>query len=395
MPGPLPEAPPAQPVPAPQPAPPAPAGAPAAAQVPAGTDPLAELEAELDASNAEIAAAESAAMLPSDWPDLTGVDLLASIRDVEPPEDRPVPVLLDRFQVTLFKLPPSEPVVDIVIGDPLYFETSGEGTEVYVKPMQVPRRTSLLLTTRGGADYSFDLFATAAYAPDVQVRLRSSRPVDEEPVRRRPDFRLRFGTLGDLRAQRAEAAALRSRIGDVEQDATARIADIDSARLARMRTAQQRYAESIEQRYWMSPELSAPPLLVSQIWTDGQFTFLRSTAQEAPALYALAGEDADEPVLVNYELNPEGLYVVDHVMSAGWAQLGDIRGEWGLWERPDLDRLSDLSLPVRPGAPDLAPPEPVGRAAPGRGFWSSRPGRVISVALVATLGYGLWRSIDV
>ena len=353
------------------------------------------LQDELDQANAEVIAAQRANMLPAGWPDLRGVDLLPSIRDVVPFSDRPVPVLLDIFQVTLFKLPAGEAVVDIVTGDPLFFETSGEGTEVFVKPMEVPRRTSLLLTTSQGTDYSFDLFATEAYLPDVQLRLQTARPQPEPVPRRRPEFQLRFGTLADLQSRRAELVGLRDRVSQADQNATREIADLDTLREARLTAVRRTYAESIEQRYWLSQDLVEPPLSVSQIWTDGQFTFLRSTAQEAPALYALSPDDPDEPILVNYDLKPDGLYIVDHVMSAGWAQVGDVRAEWGVWESPSLDRLDDLDLPLRPGPPDLNVPLAVGRTQPrARGFWGGKTGKVLGAVFVGVAGYGLWRTVD-
>ena len=353
-----------------------------------------DLEAELDAANEEIAAAELRAALPDEWPDLGAIDVLPSIRDVLPFPDRPVAVLLDVFQVTLFKLPPGEALVDIVIGDPLFFETSGEGSEVFVKPMEVPRRTSLLLTTRDGADYSFDLFATPAYAPDVQLRLQTALPQPDPAPRRRPGFNLRFGTLSDLQARRAELAGLRGELARVDAAASREVAGVDAIRESRLTAVRRSYAESIEQRYWLSQDLIDPPLSVSQIWTDGQFTFLRSTAQEAPALYALSPEDRDEPILINYDLTPDGLYIIDHVVTAGWAQVGDTRGEWGLWESPSLDRLRDLELPLRPGPPDLTLPLAVGRQARDTtGFWKRRTGRVVAVAIASLAGYGLWRSV--
>lgn len=384
------------------PSPPPPVPSDPGAPLPAGTpDPSVvvpqaasdSLRDDLAQTEAEIAAARLAEMLPVEWPDLTAVDALPPIRDVQPFPDRPVPILLDLYQVTLIRLPAAEPVLDIVIGDSLFFETSGEGSEVYVKPMELPRRTSLVLTTAAGTAYSFDLFATEAYDPDVHLNVLSSRPSLEAPALQRPPFQLRFGTLSDLQSRQREVVRLRGEIARVEAEATRQLADIETLRDQRMLTAQQRYAESIEQRYWLSQTLVDPPLFVSQLWTDGQFTYLRSTAQEAPALYALAGPEGDEPVLVNYDLSPDGLYVVDHVMSAGWAQLGEIRGEWGLWERPDISSLTDLRLPVRPGPPDLAVPLPVTRAPDQPGFWGGTTGRIVGVVLVATAGYGLWRNV--
>ena len=354
------------------------------------------LESQLTDANNEIAAVERAAIVPEEWPDLDAVDLLPSIRDVVPFVDRPVPVLLDIFQVTLFKLPAGESVVDIVTGDPLFFETSGEGTEVFVKPMEVPRRTSLLLTTSEGTDYSFDLFATAAYVPDVQLRLQSALPERAPAPQRRPAFQLRFGNLADMQARRAQLVQLRAQIERVESQASRQIENVDSLRESRLTAVRRTYAESIEQRYWLSQDLVDPPLSVSQIWTDGQFTFLRSTAQEAPALYALSPEDSDQPILVNYDLTPDGLYIVDHVMSDGWAQVGDVRGEWGVWDSPSLARLNDLDLPLRPGPPDLNIPIPAGRALPpSRSFWRGRTGRVLAIALTSFAGYGLWRSVAI
>ena len=122
--------------------------------------------------------------------------------------------------------------------------------------------------------------------------------------------------------------SIRDRIAAADAGATREIADIDSLRESRLTAVRRTYAESIEQRYWLSQDLVDPPLSVSQIWTDGQFTFLRSTAQEAPALYALSADDPDEPILVNYDLTPDGLYIVDHVMSAGSGAGG--RGAWGV-----------------------------------------------------------------
>ena len=61
------------------------------------------------------------------------------------------------------------------------------------------------------------------------------------------------------------------------------------------------------------------------MWNDGQFTYLRSRAQESPALY----ERKDgQPSLIPYDLTEDGLYVVRRVVGAGWLQIGKERAAW-------------------------------------------------------------------
>ena len=67
--------------------------------------------------------------------------------------------------------------------------------------------------------------------------------------------------------------------------------------------------------------------------TNGQFTYLRSRAQESPALYELRD---GEPALVAYDLSEDGLYVARHVLADGWLQIGDKRASWRFTPREGL-----------------------------------------------------------
>ena len=61
------------------------------------------------------------------------------------------------------------------------------------------------------------------------------------------------------------------------------------------------------------------------MWHDGQFTYLRSSAQESPAIYELKD---GKPSLVAYDLTPEGLYIARHVLGDGWLRIGKQRARW-------------------------------------------------------------------
>ena len=104
------------------------------------------------------------------------------------------------------------------------------------------------------------------------------------------------------------------------------------------------------------------------MFTDGQFTYLRSTAQESPALYTLTGSDGSEPRLVNVKLTPDGLYFIDHVVGAGYAQLYGARGEWHVWDMPPMTILPEV---VRAGLPEGGLPPRWIRAGNARS-WAAR-----------------------
>jgi len=142
------------------------------------------------------------------------------------------------------------------------------------------------------------------------------------------------------------------RIGEEAAREEIRIRELGSARFGEYLRA---YPRRVQMRYRLSAEARGAPLLLTQIWTDGQFTYLRSRSEESPALYSLTGNEGEEPVFVNYTLSPGGLYVVDHVLGAGFAQLQGARGEWHLWEVPPLSMLSEVALPRGGDGPAWVP----------------------------------------
>ena len=85
------------------------------------------------------------------------------------------------------------------------------------------------------------------------------------------------------------------------------------------------YPERLAFEYRLDGDAADRPFLVEAMWHDGQFTYLRSHAQESPALYELRD---GEPALVAYDLTEDGLYIARHVLGDGWLQIGDKRASW-------------------------------------------------------------------
>ena len=67
------------------------------------------------------------------------------------------------------------------------------------------------------------------------------------------------------------------------------------------------------------------PFLVAGMWHDGRFTYLRSNAQESPALYELKD---GKPSMVAYDLGGDGLYIARHLLGEGWLQIGKKKVKW-------------------------------------------------------------------
>ena len=313
---------------------------------------LAQVQAEIDLLGGADAGQGAAGLLPG-WPDLSGVAELPPIRTVVHPRNESIPVLTATLRHTTIQLGSDESIVDFVVGDSVYFDVRGTDNVAFVKAMGTGRRTRVSLVTAANRTYSFDVFATDAYRPDdvLVVEWWAADAVDPKTSSALvPGFDpdglvLDFAPAGVVAGYEARIRAADEdvyRIGEEAAREEIRIRELGARRFEEYLRA---YPRRVQMRYRLSEALRNAPLLVTQIWTDGQFTYLRSRSEESPALYSLTGAEGEEPVFVNYTLSPNGLYVVDHVLGAGFAQLQGARGEWHVWDVPPLSALPEVALP--------------------------------------------------
>lgn len=316
---------------------------------------LREVEAEIEMLGGSGPAADGVPLHPG-WPDLRALAELPPIRNVRHPRNQSVPVLTATLRHTTIQLADDESIVDFVVGDSVYFDVRGADNVAFVKAMALGRRTRLSLVTASNRTYSFDVFATEAHRPDEVLVVDWWAGGDEgegdngEGPSLVPGFDpdglvLDFAPAGVVAGYEAQIRAAEQDVRRIEEDAAReeiRIRELGSRRFGEYLRA---YPRRVQMRYRLSEEARAAPLLLTQIWTDGQFTYLRSRSEESPALYSLTGNEGEEPVFVNYTLSPNGLYVVDHVLGAGFAQLQGARGEWHLWDTPPLSLLTEVALP--------------------------------------------------
>ena len=123
-----------------------------------------------------------------------------------------------------------------------------------------------------------------------------------------------------MMAAEAAAAARTAR-----EEASERVLEARSEAEAEAEAFRAAYPGRIAFEYRLDGDAADRPFLVEAMWHDGEFTYLRSRAQESPALYELLD---GEPALVAYDLTEDGLYIARHVLGDGWLQIGGKRMSW-------------------------------------------------------------------
>jgi type IV secretion system protein VirB9 len=68
----------------------------------------------------------------------------------------------------------------------------------------------------------------------------------------------------------------------------------------------------------LDPKASREPYLVSAIYHDDNFTYIRCAAREKPALYELKD---GKPNLISFQLE-NGVYIVPKIVDSGYLAVG-------------------------------------------------------------------------
>ena len=236
-----------------------------------------------------------------------------------------IPIQARVRHTTVIVLPPSENILDFIAGDTTTWAIVGSANVAYLKPGEKDASTNIVLVCESGNIYSFKATETESAEPDLVVYIDyAGAMIDEEapgstkPVLHEPKYVSRMDVaVYQEAAQRAEENA-RSAWKRAEQRMQAAIDQFRST-----------YPTLIRFEYRLDKKAQQSPFEIAGMWHDGRFTYVRSHATEAPALY----ESRDgEPSLVAYDLTPDGLYIVNRVLADGHFQIGKQRAKW--WHEP-------------------------------------------------------------
>ena len=248
---------------------------------------------------------------------------------VQAEPDRIVEVRTRTRHTTVLVLPPGENILDFVVGDSDYWHLTGSAHLAYLKPLDEKVQTNVALVCESGMIYSF--LVTEAPDPHLVVRIESGRAAGAPD---RPAFvaRSAIDDYREMARAAGEAARAARQAGDLRShEAESRAAES----VNRFRAD---YPGRLSFAYRLDKKAKQWPFLVDAMWHDGQFTYLRSRAQESPALYELKD---GKPSLVAYDLTPEGLYIARHVLGDGWLRIGRKRARWR------FDPARDFALPTQ------------------------------------------------
>ena len=217
---------------------------------------------------------------------------------------------------TVIVLPAGENILDFVVGDSEYWHLTGAANVAFLKPLSQGAATNIALVCESGRIYSFLAVEQSEGPPHLVVRVESGAEQAGLSAggRGEPAFvgRSQVAAYQRMAAEAAEAARR------AQEEAESRAAsEIEEFRAG--------YPERLAFEYRLDKDAADRPFLVEAMWHDGEFTYLRSRAQESPALYELRD---GEPALVAYDLTEDGLYIARHVLGDGWLQIGDERAGW-------------------------------------------------------------------
>ena len=217
---------------------------------------------------------------------------------------------------TVIVLPAGEKILDFVVGDSEYWHLTGAANVAYLKPLAPETETNVALVCESGRIYSFLVAERTDGLPHLLVRFEGGREA--------------AGLAGGGRGEpafvaRSEVAAYREMARSAREAAEAGVLEAEAEARAGIEAFRAAYPARLAFEYRLESEAADRPFLVEAMWHDGEFTYLRSRAQESPALYELLD---GEPALVAYDLTGDGLYIARHVLGDGWLQIGDERTAW-------------------------------------------------------------------
>ena len=238
-------------------------------------------------------------------------------------EDRIIEVQTRVRHTTVIVLPDKENILDFVVGDSEYWHLRGAANLAFLKPIAEGVKTNVALISESGRIYSFLVAERSAGQPHLVVRVEA--PEEHDPRISPEAHEPAFVSRGQVTAYHEMAQQAAETARAAKQDADTRIAEAERQAAAEVDDFRAEYPMRLKFPYRLEEKAMEWPFLVAGMWHDGRFTYLRSNAQESPALYELKD---GKPSMVAYDLRADGLYIARHLLGEGWLQIGKKKVRW-------------------------------------------------------------------
>ncbi|HLH00298.1 MAG TPA: TrbG/VirB9 family P-type conjugative transfer protein [Bryobacteraceae bacterium] len=211
---------------------------------------------------------------------------------------------------TLIVLPENEEILDFTTGDKDFWIINGAHNLCYIHPAQAGIRSNLNLITASGHVYSF-LLEEISNEPNVEPDLKIFIEPKEQS-----------GIGGTAFAQgyvsASEAEAYKHEMQTIRDQANAQVQAAQASAQQQIQKFRSEYATKLQFDYRFEAKGTGQPFLVSVIYHDDRFTYIRCAASEKPAIYELKD---GKPNLINFDL-VNGTYVVSKIVDSGYLAIG-------------------------------------------------------------------------
>jgi len=214
---------------------------------------------------------------------------------------------------TLILLPDNEEILDFTTGDKEFWIVNGAHNLCYVHPAQAGIRSNLNLITASGHVYSF-LLTEVSNDPNSTPDLK----LFVEP-KEGTGFTAELPLHGYVRATESEAYKKELDSLRAQTSEQVRATQVDAAQQVSKFRAD--YQSKLQFDYSIDNKALREPFLVSVIYHDDAFTYIKCAAREKPTLYEVKD---GKPSLINFQL-ANGVYIVPKVLNAGYLAVGKKR----------------------------------------------------------------------
>jgi type IV secretion system protein VirB9 len=211
---------------------------------------------------------------------------------------------------TLIVLPDDEEILDFTTGDKEFWVINGAHNLCYVHPAQAGIRSNLNLITASGHVYSF-LLTEISSEPNAQPDLKIFIEPKEGSGFAASSGMRSYVSAGEAEAYKKELDTLRAQTADQIRAAESQSAE----QVNRFRSS---YATKLQFDYELDPKASREPFLVSAIYHDDAFTYIKCAAREKPALYEVKD---GKPNLISFQLE-NGVYIAPKIIDTGYLAIG-------------------------------------------------------------------------
>ena len=221
-----------------------------------------------------------------------------------------VPVKAKLRFSTLIILPEKEEILDFTTGDKEFWIINGAHNLCYIHPAQAGIRSNLNLITASGHVYSFlltEISSDANAEPDLKIFVE---PKEQSGIG--------TGAFAQGYVPATEAEAYKREIQTIRDQSNAQVQAAQTSAQQQIQKFRSEYSTKLQFDYQFDVKGTGKPFLVSAIYHDDTFTYIKCAASEKPAIYEIKD---GKPNLINFELQ-NGVYIVPKIVDTGYLAIG-------------------------------------------------------------------------